>query len=93
MLKFLAYTGLFLLVLFYPFGYTSGQQPASPFPPPLRGRTKEGGNCSELGEAETQFVRTVLLTILYNGLLVAVLGMVQQFTWNGKILWFFVPYD
>ena len=44
-------------------------------------------------EREEQFVRRVLLAILCSGLLVAVVGIVQCFTWNGKILWVFVPYD
>ena len=44
-------------------------------------------------EMEERLVRRVLLTILCSGLLVAVVGIVQCFTWNGKILWVFVPYD
>jgi len=43
--------------------------------------------------AEERFFRLVLLMILCTGLFVAALGVVQQFTWNGKILWFFVPYN
>lgn len=77
LLKFLAYTGLFLLVLFYPLSVANDQQSA------VEKRTSPEG----------RFFRRVLLTILWSGLFVAVLGVVQQFTWNGKILWFFVPYD
>jgi O-antigen ligase/tetratricopeptide (TPR) repeat protein len=44
-------------------------------------------------EREERFVQRVLLTILCSGLLVAVVGIIQCFTWNGKILWAFVPYD
>ncbi|MBI3800861.1 MAG: O-antigen ligase family protein [Deltaproteobacteria bacterium] len=91
--KFLAYTALLLLVLFYPFGSASRQQLALPSPPPSWGRTKERGNSLDPREAEMRFVRTVLLAILCTGLFIAVLGVVQEFTWNGKILWFFVPYD
>ncbi len=50
--------------------------------------TKE--DASQSGE---QFLRTLLLTILGAGVLVALLGLAQHFTWNGKILWFFVPQD
>jgi O-antigen ligase/tetratricopeptide (TPR) repeat protein len=42
---------------------------------------------------ERQFVRIVLLAVLVSGLLVATVGLLQQLTWNGKLLWFFVPYD
>jgi O-antigen ligase/tetratricopeptide (TPR) repeat protein len=80
-------------VLFYPFGSASRQQLALSSPPPQGGRTKEGGNSPDPREAERRFVRTVLLTVLCTGLLVAVLGVVHEFTSNGKILWFFVPYD
>ena len=43
--------------------------------------------------ATQRFLRLVLLTVLLSGLLVASLGVLQRLTWNGKILWFFVPYD
>lgn len=42
---------------------------------------------------EERFLRIVLLTVLVSGLLVACIGLIQWCTWNGKILWFFVPYD
>jgi tetratricopeptide (TPR) repeat protein/O-antigen ligase len=44
-------------------------------------------------EVEARFVRSVVLTILFAGGLIALLGIVQCFAWNGKLLWFFVPYD
>jgi len=77
LLKFLAYTGLFFLVLFYPLSVANDRQLV------VEKRTSPEG----------RFFRRVFLTILCSGLLVAALGVVQQFTWNGKILWFFVPYD
>jgi tetratricopeptide (TPR) repeat protein/O-antigen ligase len=39
------------------------------------------------------FVGAVLTVLLAVGLLIATLGLVQQATWNGRILWFFVPLD
>lgn len=42
---------------------------------------------------EERFFRVVLLVVLFIGLLVAFIGVAQRFTWNGKILWFFTPYD
>lgn len=42
---------------------------------------------------EERFYRAILLTVLISGILVACIGVVQRFTWNGRILWFFVPYD
>ena len=44
-------------------------------------------------QAEARFIRSVLLGVLLSGLLVASVGFAQRFLWNGKILWFFVPYD
>ncbi|NOT57463.1 MAG: O-antigen ligase family protein, partial [Deltaproteobacteria bacterium] len=44
-------------------------------------------------EAEARFVRSVVFTMLCAGGLIALLGIVQCFSWNGKLLWFFVPYD
>jgi O-antigen ligase/tetratricopeptide (TPR) repeat protein len=39
------------------------------------------------------FVGAVMLVFLAVGLGIATLGLVQQATWNGRILWFFVPLD
>jgi O-antigen ligase/tetratricopeptide (TPR) repeat protein len=39
------------------------------------------------------FVGTVMTVFLAVGLGMATLGLVQQATWNGRILWFFVPLD
>ncbi len=35
----------------------------------------------------------LLILIALSGLIVAAIGFIQRFTWNGKILWFFIPYD
>ena len=48
---------------------------------------------SEMLSVEEKFFRIVLLVILLSGFLVAVVGLVHKLSWNGKILWFFVPYD
>ena len=37
--------------------------------------------------------RALVMAVLVSGLIVAVVGIVEFFTWNGKILWLFVPYD
>jgi O-antigen ligase/Tfp pilus assembly protein PilF len=39
------------------------------------------------------FVGTAVMVFLAVGLAIATLGLVQQATWNGRILWFFVPLD
>lgn len=44
-------------------------------------------------KGEEKFFRTVLFAVLVVGVLVASIGMAQRFAGNGKILWFFVPYD
>src|SRR6185503_1639086 len=38
-----------------------------------------------------RFVRTILVIVLTSGALIAAIGIIQCFFWNGKILWFFVP--
>ena len=43
--------------------------------------------------SDSQFLRAILLAIIAAGLLVAFVGIVERATWNGKMLWFFVPYD
>jgi O-antigen ligase/tetratricopeptide (TPR) repeat protein len=80
LLKFAAYGALFFLLLLYPFG--DFQQLA-------RTRFSDTGRL----QAEERFARSLLLVVLLTGLLVAATGFVQCFSWNGKILWFFVPYD
>jgi O-antigen ligase/tetratricopeptide (TPR) repeat protein len=48
---------------------------------------------SDYKQGESSFQRLAIITVLASGLLVAALGIIEVFTWNGKILWFFVPYD
>lgn len=50
-------------------------------------------NKEERRDSERQFLRTVLMTIVSSGFLIATLALVQRSFWNGKILWFFVPED
>ena len=45
------------------------------------------------GKEEKRFVRALLVTTVNIGLIVAVVGLLQRLLWNGKILWFFTPYD
>ena len=75
--KIIAYVAFFFLVLFYPFRQSTGACSAT----------------NELDERPEPFVRLVLFVILLSGLIVSVIGFVQRFTGNGRILWFFVPLD
>ena len=43
--------------------------------------------------AEEHFSRPMFGTVLITGVIIALLGLVNWATWNGKILWFFVPID
>jgi len=43
--------------------------------------------------AEERFCRTIFGMVLATGLVVAFLGLMNWASWNGKILWFFVPLD
>ncbi|MGH7915737.1 MAG: O-antigen ligase family protein [Candidatus Binataceae bacterium] len=43
--------------------------------------------------AEDRFCRTIFGLILAMGFVVAFLGLMNWASWNGKILWFFVPLD
>ena len=47
----------------------------------------------EDAESTHKFMRTMLRAILVTGFVVAFVGLIERATWNGKILWFFVPYD
>ncbi len=42
---------------------------------------------------ERRFRRIILLIVLAAGATVAIVGLVEQAFWNGKILWFHVPHD
>jgi O-antigen ligase/tetratricopeptide (TPR) repeat protein len=42
---------------------------------------------------EDPLTRLLVSVILISGFAVAAIGIVQQVTWNGKVLWFFVPLD
>ena len=44
-------------------------------------------------EAEASFRRTLAIALLAIGTAIAIIGLVQQATWNGKILWAYVPLD
>ena len=39
------------------------------------------------------FIRMAAVAVVISGLLIAAVGIVDCFTWNGKILWFMVPDD
>ncbi len=80
LLKFMAYTALFFLLWLYPVG-DALQLAGAPFARPSRRQLEE------------RFFRSLVLVVLVAGLLIAAIGFVQRFTWNGKILWFFIPYD
>jgi O-antigen ligase/tetratricopeptide (TPR) repeat protein len=40
-----------------------------------------------------EFARVTLIAVLVSGLLIALVGLIQWATWNGKILWTMVPLD
>lgn len=42
---------------------------------------------------EDPLTRMLVSVILLAGFAVAALGLIQHVTWNGKLLWFFVPFD
>ncbi len=43
--------------------------------------------------AGMEFTRITLIAVLVSGLLIAMIGLIQWATWNGKILWTMVPLD
>jgi O-antigen ligase len=90
-LKFTAYGALFFLILLYPFGNNSPSairhSPSEiPYPPSASRLTPHASG-------DDRFFRSILLVVILSGLIVASLGFIQRFSWNGMILWFFVPYD
>jgi O-antigen ligase/tetratricopeptide (TPR) repeat protein len=44
-------------------------------------------------EAEASFRRILAIAMLAIGAAIAILGLIQQATWNGKILWIYIPLD
>lgn len=42
---------------------------------------------------EIRFRRRLLRTVAFAAVAVAMVGLAQRMAWNGKILWFFVPWD
>jgi O-antigen ligase/tetratricopeptide (TPR) repeat protein len=44
-------------------------------------------------EADAHFMRLLVLTLLIVGGAVALVGLLEKATWNGRILWFFMPLD
>lgn len=44
-------------------------------------------------ETERVMYRAIIMAAVVSGLIVAVVGIIEFFAWNGKILWLFVPYD
>jgi tetratricopeptide (TPR) repeat protein/O-antigen ligase len=44
-------------------------------------------------EANARFMRHLVLALVTIGAAVALVGLVEKATWNGRILWFFVPQD
>ncbi|HVB81629.1 MAG TPA: O-antigen ligase family protein [Candidatus Binataceae bacterium] len=51
------------------------------------------GESDKPAAAEARFARTMLRALLATGFAIAFVGLIQRATWNGKLLWFFVPYD
>jgi O-antigen ligase/Flp pilus assembly protein TadD len=52
---------------------------------PVGGRERQGD--------EDPLTRLLIGAILLSGVAVAIVGLVEQATWNGKVLWFLVPRD
>jgi Flp pilus assembly protein TadD len=48
-------------------------------------------SAGEVGDHARRFWLFLLIVVVVSGLLVATIGIVQRYAWNGKILWFFVP--
>jgi tetratricopeptide (TPR) repeat protein len=44
-------------------------------------------------ESNTRFVAVMVVALLAVGVFVALIGLVEKATWNGRILWFYVPRD
>lgn len=40
-----------------------------------------------------RFQRRLLRAVAFTAIAVAAVGLLQRFSWNGKLLWFFVPWD
>ena len=81
-MKFVAFAALFFLVWRYPF-----EEPFAGF---AFGNPNPG---FFILSPEQRFLRSVVFTILGTGLLVAALGFIERFSWNGNILLWLAGYD
>lgn len=44
-------------------------------------------------EANARFIRTLIIALLAIGTVLALIGLAEQASWNGRVLWFYVPQD
>jgi len=97
LLKIAAYAAFFFLILLYPFKTAiGGRQASGAAAMRSRGDWRAGffqSNYDRRSGRSLSFLGVVLIVVIASGLIVAALGFIQRFSWNGKILWFFVPYD
>jgi O-antigen ligase/Flp pilus assembly protein TadD len=94
LLKLMAYGALFFLILLYPLAERTPSAKFNLFAFVSQNPTMiPAGTLSGASSGEGRFLRRLLFTVLFTGLSIAIIAFVQRLTWNGKILWFFVPYD
>jgi O-antigen ligase/tetratricopeptide (TPR) repeat protein len=99
LLKLAAYAALFFLILLYPFD-RRGDWQAPGQRSEVRGQRRSDwragffqSNYDRRSGRSLNFFGVALTVVVLSGLIVAAVGFIQRFSWNGKILWFFVPYD
>ena len=107
LLKFIAYTCLFVVILVYPFGGADAEAGASEAPSGAERATLGGAQRSRAKESATGvqdkesascvtnglFYRTIVSAVIIAGLVVAAAGLLEHAYPNGRVSWIFTPYS
>ncbi len=89
LIKFIAYTCLFVVILVYPFGGADAEAGDASEAPPGAERAGESASCV----ANDLFYRTIVSAVIIAGLVVAAAGLLEYAYPNGRVSWIFTPYS
>src|SRR5260370_3035222 len=89
LIKFIAYTCLFVVILVYPFGGADAEAGDASEAPPGAERAGESASCVP----NDLFYRTIVIAVIIAGLVVAAGGLLEYAYPNGRVSWIFTPHS
>jgi O-antigen ligase/tetratricopeptide (TPR) repeat protein len=89
LIKFIAYTCLFVVILVYPFGGAAAEAGGASEAPSGAERAGESASCV----TNDLFYRTLMSAVIIAGLVVAAAGLLEHAYPNGRVSWIFTPYS